>query len=518
MTKTNALQTEIAALRSETARLNKIIQALVARAEQDAEGAQTGFGLFQGTIRLEDQVRSRTQELAAAVQRIESINRELQYAKGRAEQSEVRLRTILELAPIGMCMVDGHARYVYANKAFCDMLGYDQEALAKLSPLMLTHPDDLASSNDNLQKLMRGDAESYQVEKRYLHRDGHTVWAQLTTAAVTMGDGERGYIGQVVDISARRAAEEQLRLAATVYQSSSEAMMITDAENRIMATNPAFFALTGYTLEEVQGKNPRLFNSGLQDKEFYQAMWQTIRQRGRWEGEIWNRKKSGEFFAEWLTINAVRDAHGIVTNYVALFSDITEKKRADEAIWGQANFDALTQVPNRRLFYDRLDQGIRKVQRSGGKLAVLFMDMDGFKKVNDTLGHHIGDLLLIQVAQRIAANVRSSDTVARLGGDEFTVILFDVADAVQVGRVAQALADELAQPFDLDGHSVSVSASIGIALYPVHAGGVESLIREADQAMYASKRAGGNRYTFCVPASGAGQRMFNETAGRQPPR
>ncbi|MEW6562517.1 MAG: diguanylate cyclase [Pseudomonadota bacterium] len=490
------LQQENAALRAEIARMQKVVDALIAQAERVAEGEQTDFGVFQTTIMLEEQVRSRTRQLGEALQHIESMNCELQQAKAKAEQSEAHLRAILDSAPIGMCMVDHHGRYVFANKAFCDMLGYDWETLSRLNPLMLTHPDDMQTSTENLQKLMGGEIQSYQVEKRYLHRDGHAVWTQLTTAAVDTQNGERGYIGQVVDISARRAAEEQLRLAATVYQASSEAMMISDAENRIVATNPAFTELTGYTLEEVQGKNPKLFSSGMQDKDFYRAMWQEIKESGHWEGEIWNRKKSGAFYAEWLTINAVRDSKGVIRNFVALFSDITEKKKADAVVWGQANYDTLTQVPNRRLFHDRLDQGVKKSHRTAGSLALLFMDLDRFKEVNDTLGHQAGDELLVQVARRITANVRATDTVARLGGDEFTVILFDVADHAHIDRVARALVDELAHPFSIGPHLVSVSASVGIAVYPNDAAGTDDLIRLADQAMYASKRGGGNRYTY----------------------
>ena len=302
------------------------------------------------------------------------------------------------------------------------------------------------------------------------------------------------------EIERRRLAEEGLQLSSLVYHNSMEAMMVTDAENRIIAINPAFTKLTGYALDEVMCENSRILRSGRHDQAFYQAMWQSILATGGWQGEIWNRRKNGDIFAEWLSINTIHGEDGAVHRYVALFSDITKKKATEELIWRQANFDALTNLPNRRMLCDRLEQFIRKAQRAGTKMALMFIDLDRFKEVNDTLGHHVGDKLLIEAARRIGESVRASDTVARLGGDEFTVILPEVDEPGCVERVAQGIIDALAAPFRLGTEQVFISASIGITLYPTDATGIEALLKQADQAMYVAKNGGRNRYSYFTPA------------------
>ena len=307
----------------------------------------------------------------------------------------------------------------------------------------------------------------------------------------------------------RSKAEEALRLAAMVYQNSSEAMMITDEENRIVAINPAFTETTGYREEEVIGRNPRILNSGRQNAAFYQAVWQQLDRTGCWQGEIWNRRKNGEEFPEWLTINTIHDAGGRVHRRVALFSDVTEKKKADSLIWTQANYDSLTELPNRRLFFDRLEHGIKRAQRDSIHLALLYIDLDRFKEVNDTLGHHMGDELLLEASQRIKACVRDSDTVARLGGDEFTVILNEFRDITIVGRIAEAIIASLSQPYQLGDEQVFLSASIGITVYPEDGARTDVLLQNADQAMFAAKQNGRNRFNYFTAAmqEAAQQRM-----------
>jgi len=295
-------------------------------------------------------------------------------------------------------------------------------------------------------------------------------------------------------------SEAELQMAALVYQISSEAMTITDANGAIISINPAFTQLTGYLPEEVIGKNPSILKSGRQDQAFYQDMWRSLNATGHWQGEIWNRRKDGAVYAEWLTINVTRNADGSIHRHVALFSDITEKKKSDELIWRQANFDPLTQLPNRRLFRDRLEQEIKKAHRAGLSLALLFIDLDRFKEVNDTLGHDVGDLLLLQAAGRLRDCVRDTDTVARLGGDEFTVILAELADTSQVDRVAQSITQKLNESFQLGNETVYVSGSVGITLYPADASDAEDLLKNADQAMYVSKNAGRNRFSYFTNA------------------
>jgi diguanylate cyclase (GGDEF)-like protein/PAS domain S-box-containing protein len=307
----------------------------------------------------------------------------------------------------------------------------------------------------------------------------------------------------------RNQAGEALRLAASIYQNTSEAMMITDEENLIVAINPAFTQVTGYEAEEVIGKDPGMLASGTHDEEFFQELWNTLNNTGEWRGELWNRRKNGDEYVEWLTINTIYDGQGKVHRRVSLFSDITERKKADAMIWRQANYDTLTQLPNRRLFTDRLEQGIKVAAREKVKLALLFIDLDRFKEVNDTLGHHMGDQLLIEAAQRISSCVRESDTVARLGGDEFTVILNELHDVSHIGLVSQKIIETLAKPFQLQDEHVFVSASIGVTVYPEDAVSAEELLKNADQAMFAAKQNGRNRVNYFTKSmqESAQQRM-----------
>lgn len=301
-------------------------------------------------------------------------------------------------------------------------------------------------------------------------------------------------------ISELKNTEEDLHLAALVYQSSSEAMMITDADNRIISINPAFTACTGYSLPEVLGKNPRILSSGRQSSEFYQNMWQALNTSGRWQGEIYNRRKNAEIYVEWVIINTVFDAEGAVQRRVALFSDITEKKKAEETIWFQANYDPLTQLPNRRLFADRLQQELLKAKRDRKGLALLFIDLDHFKDINDSLGHEKGDELLAEAARRLLQCVRQSDTVARLGGDEFTIIVTELNDYADMEGIAQNILRALEQPFMLGAGLFYISASIGIAFYPTDTESLDDLIRYADQAMYAAKHKGRKCYCCFDPS------------------
>lgn len=303
-----------------------------------------------------------------------------------------------------------------------------------------------------------------------------------------------------VALEERKRREEEMRLAGLVYKTSSEAMMVTDANGTIITVNPAFTAITGYTPEEVIGNTPRVLRSNRHDAAFYQAMWGEILARGAWQGEIWDRRKSGEIYPKWLTINTTTDEDGNQLRRVALFSDISEKKRSEEVIWHQANFDPLTGLPNRRMFADRLEQEIKKAHRAKLLLALIFLDLDRFKEINDTLGHDMGDVLLVEAARRLTACVREFDTVSRLGGDEFTVIVGELKDHGSVERVAQEILRTLAQPFQLGSETVYVTTSIGITFYPDDATKIETLLKNADQAMYASKALGRNRFEFFTPS------------------
>ncbi|MBL8471527.1 MAG: PAS domain S-box protein [Rhodocyclaceae bacterium] len=303
----------------------------------------------------------------------------------------------------------------------------------------------------------------------------------------------------------RHDAEERLRMAGHVYQASSEGIMVTDAANRIISVNPAFTTITGYAAGEALGREPGFLGSGETPQESFAGMWRALQDSGRWQGEILNRRKSGESYVGWLRINTVYDQQGAVLRRIGVFSDITERKKSEEQVWQQANFDALTGLPNRRLFRDRLQQELRKAERSGLLLALMFIDLDKFKAVNDRLGHEVGDRLLAEAARRISGCVRAADTVARLGGDEFTVILPNVDAPEPIERVAQDVITRLEQEFSFGAETAQVSASIGIALHAREPMSLDELIARADAAMYAAKSAGRGCFRYYAePQSAVG--------------
>ena len=300
-------------------------------------------------------------------------------------------------------------------------------------------------------------------------------------------------------------SEQSMRLAKSIYESNADAIIVTDENNLITDVNPAFTRLTGYQPEEVIGKNPRIMKSGLHDEKFYQQMWQKIRDENHWQGELWDKRRDGSLYAKFANIIALRNDDGSVYRYVAQFSDITEKKQKDELIYWQANYDPLTNLPNRRLFQDRLAMAIKIADRKKLPLALFYIDLDHFKAINDKLGHATGDALLMEAGQRISGCVRDTDTVARLGGDEFAIILPELEDPQQTRRIAGEIVNRLTRPFYFvnDETGYHVSASIGIAFYPLDAKEITTLINSADQAMYRAKEAGRNTYRYFSGPAGS---------------
>ncbi|MDV2856793.1 EAL domain-containing protein [Oceanimonas sp. CAM02] len=285
-----------------------------------------------------------------------------------------------------------------------------------------------------------------------------------------------------------------LQLAERVIEASLESIVITDAENRIVFVNPSFTHTTGYSAEEVIGRTPAMLSSGRHDAAFYRDMWKTINERGYWRGEIWNRRKSGQLYLELLTITAIHDDDGHTTHFAALFTDITHIRENEDKIRRLAYYDPLTGLPNRRLLEDRLELAIRHANRNKQHLALIFLDLDHFKQVNDTLGHAAGDELLLDVSRRIRIRLREDDTLARLGGDEFIVLLPELNEPEEASRVAQRLIDTIAEPFKIGPHEFRIGCSLGVSLYPDDAGSAEQLLHQADAAMYQAKQEGRNDY------------------------
>lgn len=320
---------------------------------------------------------------------------------------------------------------------------------------------------------------------------------------VELKNGSQDEIGKLTAAFNRMSvalsnSEKSMKLAASIYQSNADAIVVTDENNLIVDVNPAFTRITGFTPEDVIGKNPKLMQSGQHNTQFYREMWQAILSTGHWQGEIWDKRKNGELYAKLANIIALKHKDGSIYRYVAQFSDVTEKKQKDELIHWQANYDPLTNLPNRRLFHDRLGQAVKMAHRTELPLALFFIDLDYFKEINDSLGHANGDAVLMEVARRLSSCVREADTIARLGGDEFTVILPELGDTSQTKRIAETIVEKLAQPFFFlnDEKGYHISASIGIALYPHDATDLAGLLKCADNAMYAAKAAGRNRFLY----------------------
>jgi diguanylate cyclase (GGDEF)-like protein/PAS domain S-box-containing protein len=386
-----------------------------------------------------------------------------------------------------------HERKIqWANSAFETMLGYDKGEVVGCSMRQFYINDEdyqvIGAAYVNIaEDVIKEDLE-------FKCKDGKHIWVSMRGSI--FHEEEEKSLWVFVDISERKKAAEKLRLLGRVFSSTQDAITITDANQIIIDVNPAFCEITGYSREEVIGQTSRILSSDRQSPEFYIQMWETIDEQGHWQGEIWNRKKSGEVYAELLTISELKDHNGNRTNLVGIFSDITRSKQQQEELKLLAHYDVLTKLPNRILFTDRFQQAVAHSKRSGSILAVCFLDLDDFKPVNDNFGHDVGDKLLIEVAHRITACIRQEDTVARLGGDEFSLLLGDTLSYEQCQKTMERVHYSLAKPYWINGVSHQVTASSGITLYPMDEGDVDvdTLLRHADQAMYLAKQAGRNRY------------------------
>jgi diguanylate cyclase (GGDEF)-like protein/PAS domain S-box-containing protein len=428
---------------------------------------------------------------------------ERMLAEQELRRSELLLRSAQESAQLGYCVIDLSLGCWESSSLLNQIFGINASLKRDCAAWSnLIHPDDRQAVLNQYQQAI-AKREKFKAEYKIVRLcDGKVRWVAAFGHIETNNEGMAVRLMVAIqDISDRKKIEEEMQLAALVYQNSSEAMTVTGADGTIISVNPAFTQMTGYSPEDVIGQDPKILSSGLHDQTFYQMMWHQINTDGCWQGEIWNRRKNGQIYAEWLSINTIFNGDGSVHRRVALFSDITQKKEAEQLIWKQANFDHLTELPNRRMFQTRLEQAIEKNHHARLSLALLFIDLDRFKEVNDTLGHDMGDLLLKEAALRLNSCLGEADILARLGGDEFTIILSDLKSLEKADQVAQAILQKLATPFQLLEDEIAyISASIGIAVYPND--GVETgvLIKSADQAMYASKNEGRNRYNYFTPA------------------
>lgn len=449
------------------------------------------------------ELQEKNTALEASRQGLEQRVQERTLALSEANQAlaaqALLTRQIVDTAPIAIFLVDMSGRITQANVGMVSMFGYPLEALIGMEYIALVDPRELEVRRQKMLSLLHSEIPLVDLDRRFKRSGGEQFWGHITGRMFYGTQGEKlGLVGVIADITERKKAEDDLKLAASVFTHAREGIMITDADANIIDVNDTFVSITGYTRDEVQGKNPRILQSQRHSAEYYSAMWTTLKETGYWQGEVWNRRKSGELYAEMLTVSAVYNTDHQVQHYVALFSDITPMKEHQAELEKIAHFDVLTQLPNRLLLADRLQQAMLQCQRRQTLLAVVYLDLDGFKAVNDIHGHVAGDELLLVLAQRMLATLREGDTLARIGGDEFVAVLVDLQHPddcrPMLGRLLQAACAPVALDTPAVPVTLAVSASIGVTLYPQDNSDADLLLRHADQAMYSAKGSGKNRF------------------------
>lgn len=422
--------------------------------------------------------------------------------ENRLRNSEEKLRGMYELSPLGIVLVDMQGRYVEFNEAFRKICGYSADELKQLDYWKLTpkkYRDD-----ESVQLAVLQETGFYgPYEKEYSRPDGSLIPIRLN-GMVIKENCEDKYIWSIVeDISDRKKMDASLRIAATAFE-SQVGILVTDVNGLILKVNQTFIIDSGFSAEEVIGHSPRILKSGRHDPDFYIEMWDRIARDGVWSGEIWDKRKNGDIYPKWMTITAVKDSQGVTINYVGTQFDISNRKAQENEIKLLAFYDPLTGLPNRRHLFERLQQALSNCTRHHRRGAVLFIDLDNFKTLNDTLGHDQGDVLLKQVSQRLITCIREGDTVARLGGDEFVVMLEDLSEsrseaASQAESVAQKILHTLQNRYLLVDQDYYSSASIGITLFGEQSQSMEESLKQADLAMYKAKSSGKNSLRFFDP-------------------
>jgi diguanylate cyclase (GGDEF)-like protein/PAS domain S-box-containing protein len=416
------------------------------------------------------------------------------------QESQMRYQQIFDNVREVIFQTDTKGNWLLLNPAWTEITGFSRDSAIGRSFGDYLHPDDRASKYRAFKPLIARTRDHCSATLRLLCQDGSYRWVDIFIRALVDKHGELiGTSGTLNDVTARVAAEDYLRLTASVFRHAHESIIITDPQACILEVNDSFCTQTGYTRDEAIGQSTRLLRSGLHEPQFYEQMWAQLLETGVWQGETWNRRKNGELYAQLGNISAVRNEAGLTTHYVGLFSDITAIKESQRRLEHMAYHDALTQLPNRSLLADRMRMALAQAERNGTLAAVAYLDLDGFKPVNDHHGHNVGDLLLMEIARRLQASTRAGDTVARLGGDEFALLYNGVEHSDECAQIFGRLLTSIAAPVIIDDHEIRVTASIGVTLCPLDGSVPETLLRHADRAMYLAKQAGGNRFHLFNP-------------------
>jgi diguanylate cyclase (GGDEF)-like protein/PAS domain S-box-containing protein len=431
-------------------------------------------------------------DLSTHQSELEMQNDELRTTQEELKISQHRSFQIFFNAPVGYVTLDSEGLIKQSNLKFAEFVDMQDRNVIGHPFVEFISESDRASYN--VWKLSSTSSKA-QVFK-FVCADENDRFLSISVSELIFTIDEAVLLVTCSDVTELKRSEETLKISSIVFDNANEAAMVVDSNFKIISVNPAFTTITGYSEKDAVGFNPSILTSGKHNKEYYRDLYANLNKKGRWEGEIWNRRKNGEVYPEWLSINVITDLHDNPYRYVCVFKDNTQYETDQNIIKKQATHDALTGLPNRTLFNDRLEQAILHAGRNQNEMAVIFIDLDGFKDINDTLGHYSGDLLLKEVALRLKSSIRETDTVARLGGDEFSIILLDIHSQEDIKRTLENILHIVQQPFTLSNEIAYVTASIGITLYPKDADNGEGLLKNADQAMYSAKDIGKNCFKF----------------------
>ncbi len=437
-------------------------------------------------------LRRTQRELACRNQELKEEIYDKEKAHAALLDSESRNEAVLNNAAvcIGLLSIDG--TYEMVNGLYADIFGYSPEEFRRMQIQDIVHPDAVSSTMETLEILRNGELQQHYTSKKFVRKDGSQFSGGHWLSPRRAGHGGcNGFVCVISDLTEQKKVEDELRLAHTVFETSSEGMLVTNATNCIIMVNPAFTEITGYQRDQVIGRNPSFLKSDRHSKKFFRQMWRTLLLNNNWQGELWNCRRNGEVYPQWLSIAAIRNRNNRIVNYVALFSDISDRKKAEEILRHQAMHDPLTKLPNRVMFDERLRSSLARAKRKNSRMALLYLDLDNFKNINDTLGHLTGDRVLRMVADKLRECLRLEDMVARIGGDEFSAILDDISSVQHAVKTAERIISALDEIDCFAGGKINTS--IGISIFPDHGEDTEDLLRYADNAMYTAKRLGKGR-------------------------
>jgi diguanylate cyclase (GGDEF)-like protein/PAS domain S-box-containing protein len=413
-------------------------------------------------------------------------------------EQESMQQEILNQQAIGIGYISIDGEILFVNEYISNLLGYEENELIGMNIKEVTYEEDLELSLQKQSSLSNlGERNQLGFEKRYIHKDGSLIWVHVSLFLSKNKQGKAKYlIGFIKDIRDRKKSQKIIELSAGVFQNTNEGIVITDKNLKIQAVNPAFCQITGYTQSESIKQSALFLRSTYHNALFYKQIWRSIYKVGYWKGEMWSVRKNGELFPQWLNISTIKDSYGNIQNYIGIFSDITTMKQSELELEFLAHHDPLTKLPNRLLLQARIKQSIKRAKRENNKIAILFLDLDRFKEINDTFGHSYGDEILITVTNRFKATMREKDTIARIGGDEFVLLIEDIIEVADIEPILSKVLGIFDEEIVVNKQSFKLSASIGVALFPDDGANIEELIKNADTAMYKAKDSGRNTYRF----------------------